>query len=68
MYRVEYVVGHHWSVIDASGRTVFVGTKQRVEDWLDRQENIQRRPSPDPPRHGQDRRFLRMLRHLVRLD
>jgi len=68
MYRIEYVVGDHWSVIDARDRTVFVGTKQRVENWLDLQENLARVPARRPPQNRDYRLLVRVLRRLVKFD
>jgi hypothetical protein len=45
MRRIDSVVGEQWTIVDERGRVVFVGTKQGCEDWLDYQDNAQRRPS-----------------------
>jgi hypothetical protein len=45
MYRVLCIRGGRWRIVDASDRLVFVGTQLQGEDWLDRQENLRRRPS-----------------------
>jgi hypothetical protein len=66
MYRVEYLAGDQWGVIDGRERTVFVGTKQQVEDWLDRQENIELGRSERSPHFSLYRRLVRTLRRLVR--
>jgi hypothetical protein len=46
MYRIEYVNdGNRWMIVDVKDRVVFIGTMQQAEDWLDSQENLNRRPS-----------------------
>jgi hypothetical protein len=45
MRRIDSVVGEQWTIVDERGGVVFVGTKQGCEDWLDYQDNAQRRPS-----------------------
>jgi hypothetical protein len=46
MYRIENVSGENaWLVVDLKDRVMFTGTMQQVEDWLDSQENVNRRPS-----------------------
>jgi hypothetical protein len=46
MYHIKNVSGENaWSVVDVKDRVVFTGTMQQVEDWLDSQENLNRRPS-----------------------
>jgi hypothetical protein len=45
MYRIEFVsVGKRWMVVDGDDRVAFIGTMQQAEDWLDSQENLNRRP------------------------
>jgi hypothetical protein len=48
MYRVDYIEGR-WQILDVSGRAVFTGNRQQVEDWLDYQENVQRWKSSTGP-------------------
>jgi hypothetical protein len=46
MYRMEYVNdGNKWMIVDVQDRVVFIGSMQQAEDWLDSQENLNRRPS-----------------------
>jgi hypothetical protein len=46
MYRIENVSGENaWLIVDLKNRVVFTGTMQQAEDWLDSQENVNRRPS-----------------------
>ncbi len=42
MYRVQSITGDRWEIVDSNDRTVFVGTRQQAEDWLDFRENAQR--------------------------
>ncbi len=42
MYFVKHFNGTQWHVLDNAQQTVFIGNKQRAEDWLDLQENLQR--------------------------
>ena len=44
VFRVEFVSGDQWKVIDEGDETLFVGTKSQVEDWLDFQENQRAQP------------------------
>jgi hypothetical protein len=46
MYRVKDVSGDQWNIVDSADVTVFVGTKQQAEDWLDFQENARRQAFP----------------------
>ncbi len=39
VFRVDFVGGDPWRVIDEDDETVFVGIRRRVEDWLDFLEN-----------------------------
>jgi hypothetical protein len=43
MYRVRDIQRDQWMIVDDRDQTVFVGTKRQAEDWLDYQENAQRR-------------------------
>ena len=44
MYFVKYIEGS-WQIVDSNEQTLFIGTKQQVEEWLDCQENAVQRPS-----------------------
>jgi hypothetical protein len=46
MYSIEYVKADRWQVVDGNDQSVFVGSKQQVENWLDLQENLRCRSSP----------------------
>jgi hypothetical protein len=61
MYSIQYVKGDQWQVMDESDKAVFVGKKQQVEDWLDHEENLQRRSSP----HQSVDSIVRSLRQLI---
>ena len=43
VFRVEFVSGDQWKVIDAHDESVFVGTMREVEDWLDYHDNLRPR-------------------------
>jgi hypothetical protein len=42
VYSVKYINGTQWHIVDRNQETVFIGTKQQAEDWLDFKENAQR--------------------------
>ncbi|MGE5191559.1 MAG: hypothetical protein ACM3U2_03600 [Deltaproteobacteria bacterium] len=46
MFHVEFISGDQWKVVDENKNVVFVGTMREAEEWLDLQENVQRRPVP----------------------
>lgn len=44
MFQLQHLGNDRWQVL-ATGTPVFGGTMRRVEDWLDQQENVNRRRS-----------------------
>ncbi|MGE5194849.1 MAG: hypothetical protein ACM3U2_20345, partial [Deltaproteobacteria bacterium] len=65
MYFVKYVSGTQRHIIDRDQQTVFIGTKQQVEDWLDLQENARRLAAPSPVSFGRIARAV--ITHCVRI-
>ncbi len=61
MYIVRYINGTQWHIVDDHQQTVFIGTKQQAEDWLDFQENVQRQPAPATASPGRIRSALRLM-------
>lgn len=53
MRTIEVLPDGKWSVTE-DGQCLFSGTRSEVEDWLDRQENLEaeRRTSPQRERRG----------------
>ena len=45
MYRVQYLDGDRWRIVNRGDKTVFVGNKPQAEEWLDYQENVQSQSS-----------------------
>lgn len=43
MYRIQTSTGAQWTIVDEREEVVFVGTLRECEDWLDFQENAQRK-------------------------
>ena len=58
VYILRHINGTQWHIVDSSRRTVFVGTKQQAEDWLDLQDNLQRQPVRQAARLSEVLRFL----------
>jgi hypothetical protein len=52
MYFLKYVNGTQWHIVDSGQQTVFIGTKQQAEDWLDFQENARREAARSPKSFG----------------
>lgn len=62
MYRIQQAAEEQWTIVDERDEVVFTGTLRGCEDWLDFQENAERRSTGNP---GFWRGFLRGMRALL---